>query len=310
MNRRDFVSRVVLGSAAACTQFSAPTLAASNAGLKVRFIGMMSFIERTDRSFLVATPGQHGTHHMVHVPFLMTRANTAVAKALNMQPVGNVVPAAFDSELDGTRPSDFVYRSLANTSLDIVSGTSDVVTNHASQMAHLGKIAPGKRVRGNLEKWATNTVSLRGGQLQNSAAHPDAGKIWRFGTYQQRLTDAVNYLTNDATLRLTSATEVSSLRVGGSQTAELWLISAAVQEARDGNPNRLIHSEVLFDYLVDAKSVLAECDEATGREVPATEIPFSRPTSASNGTIAASAAFPPMTEFCFVADLLLGSGEQ
>src|SRR5688572_30931056 len=99
MNRRDFVSRVALGAAGACTNFPKPASAVPNAGLKVRFVGMMTFVERTDRSFLVATPGQHGMHHMVHVPFLMARANTPIARALHMTPAPRVVPAAFDTEL-------------------------------------------------------------------------------------------------------------------------------------------------------------------------------------------------------------------
>jgi hypothetical protein len=311
MNRRDFVSRVALGAAAACTQLARPAGAAPNAGLKVRFVGMMAFVERTDRSFLVATPGQHGMHHMVHLPFLMARANTPVARALHMTPAPRVVPAAFDTELIGARAADFVYRNLDNTSVDIVGGTRDAVTNKASQMAHLDKIAPGKRVRGNLEKWAASTVSLRGGRIENSAAHPDAGKTWRFGAYQQQLTDAVNYFNTDGgSIRLTSATEASTFAVEKGDSAELWLISAAVPEARDGNPNRLIHSELVFEYLVDAAAVLAECDEATGREVPATEMPFRRPSSASTVSVSSSSEFPPMTEFCYIVDFLLGGGKN
>src|SRR5688572_7414138 len=307
MNRRDFVSRVALGAAAACTGVAKPSSAGPNAGLKVRFVGMMTFVERTDHSFLVATPGQHALHHMVHVPFLMARRNTQIAKAFGMNPVAGVVPAAFDSQLEGSRPSEFVYRNLENTSLDIMGHGTDGVLNRASQMAHLHKIAPGKRVRGNIEKWAGSTVSLRGGRLDNSAGHPDAGKTWRFGTYQQQLTDAVNYTNTEGTvIRLTSATEASTVHLEKSDMAELWLISAALPQSRDGNPNRLIHSELVFEYLVDATAVLAECDDATGREVPATEMPFRKPTSASVGTIGVSKVFPPMTEFCWVADILLG----
>ena len=311
MNRRDFVSRVALGAAGACTTLAKPASALPNAGLKVRFVGMMTFVERTDRSFLVATPGQHSMHHVIHVPFLMARADTPLANALGMKGVPNVVPAAFDTQLEGTRPGEFVYRNLENTSIEIVAGLSDAVTNEATQMAHLHKIAPGKRVRGNLEKWATNTVSMRGGRLENSAAHPDAGKVWRFGSYRQQLTDAVNYLSTDepTTVRLTSATESVSFRLNGHGNTELWLISAAVPETRESNPNRLIHSEVLFEYLVDANAVLAECDEATGREVPTTEIPFRKPTNASMSAIA-GATFPPMTEFCYIADILLGGSSR
>ena len=67
-------------------------------------------------------------------------------------------------------------------------------TNHADEMALMNRIAPNKRVRGNIEKWASSTVSLRGGRIENSEGHPDAHKVWTFGNYQQRMTDAVNYL--------------------------------------------------------------------------------------------------------------------
>ena len=117
MNRRQFVSRVSLGTAAACTTFARPSLAAPSTGqVTLRFVGMMGFIERQDRSFLVATPGQH--HHMTHVPFLMARAGSRIAKALQFAPVPGVIPEAFDTTLIGTRPEDFVFRSLNNTSLD------------------------------------------------------------------------------------------------------------------------------------------------------------------------------------------------
>ena len=308
MNRRDYVCRVALGAAAACTAVGR-TASASTAGrLRVRFLGMMGFVERQDQSFLVATPGQHATHHMVHVPFLMARAGSPVAEALGMAPAPGVVPAAFDTQLDGTRPAEFVYRNLENTAIEIIGGRQDAVVNRATQMAHLADIAPGKRVRGNLEKWATTTLSLRGGQIDNSSGHPDAGKMWRFGGYRQQLTDAVNYTSdsNGGSVRLTSGKEVRAF----AGDAELWVISAAVPDARDGNPARLVHSELLFEYLVDASVVLAECDSATGRIVPATELPFARPSSGSAGLIASSAAAPPLTEFCFIADFLLGTDRK
>ena len=313
MNRRDFVSRVVLGAAAACTTVGKTSLAAAPAPghLNVRFIGMMGFVERRDRSFLVATPGQ--THHpLTHVPFLMARAGSPIARALGMTPASGVIPESFDTELVGSRPGDFVYRSLANTAIEIASGASDAVANNASEMAQLQDIAPGKRVRGNLEKWAGATVSLRGGRIQNSSAHPDAGKLWSFGSYRQRLTDAVNYRNTHGaatTIRLTSATEATSITIEAGQAAELWVISAADLNDRMNDPTRLVHSQVVFDYLVDADPVLAECAEATGREVPPTTLPFVKPTSASNGLIASEGSMPPFTEFCFVAAVLFGDGK-
>ena len=308
MNRRDFVSRVVLGgAAAACTNFatSAQSAPASN-NFKFRFIGMMGFVERQDQSFLVATPGQ-GHHHMTHVPFLMARAGSPFAKAFGMVPAPGVIPAAFDMQLDGTRPSDFVYRSLDNTSIEVLSGDGDGVSNGADQMAHLRQISPGKRLRGNLEKWASATIGLRGGRLENSAAHPDAGKMWSFGGHRQLLTDAVNYLNDHGSatsIRLTNGSEATTVNVEAGQPAELWMISTTAFDARMNNPTKLVHSELLFEYLVDARPVLAECRDAMGREVPATELPFVRPTSASAGLIASGSAMPPLTDLCFIADLL------
>jgi hypothetical protein len=314
MNRRDFVSRVTLGAAAACTAFGKPAQASPPLNrVSVRFVGMMAFMERGDRSFLVATPGHHALHHMRHTPFLMARRDSAVAAAFNMKPARGVVPAAFDTTLIGTNPSEFVYRNLENTALDVVSGDGAAVKNLADEMALMNRIAPNKRVRGNIEKWAGSTVSLRGGQIVNSAGHPDAGKVWSFGAYRQRLTDAVNFLglgSVSTTVRLTSAVEAHSYTAAVGETLELWVISAAQPGESIGEPTMLEHSEVLFDYLVDAKPIVAVCPEATGRLAPPTELPFVDPTSASNGIVASASAMPPWTEFCYIASILLGTGRD
>jgi hypothetical protein len=313
MDRREFVSRVTLGAAAACVQLGTPSTASAATGrINVRFIGMMGFVERADGSYLVATPGQHGTHHMTHVPFLMARAGSKAATAFGMTPIAGVVPEAFDTELVGTNPADFVYRSLENTSLEIVSGTRDAVTNIASEMAQMRQIAPGKRLRGNVEKWASATVSIRGGELKNSSAHPDAHKVWSFGSYRQRLTDAVNYVNEDGAstvIRLTSAAEAQNLSVAAGEAIELWMISAATPDARSSNPQKLEHTALLFDFVVDAQPVAAECAEATGREAPDTVLPFVTPTSASMGIVASGASMPPYSDFCFLAAWLLGTGK-
>ena len=311
MNRRQFVSRVSLGAAAACTPLAHSSLAAAPSGqVNVRFVGMMTFMERADRSFLVATPGHHAFHHMTHTPFLMARAGTPIAKALGMSVAPGVVPAAFDTRLIGTRPEDFVYRNLDNTSLDIVSGASASVANEATEMALMNRIAPGKRVRGNVEKWASATVSLRGGVIRNSSGHPDAGKVWTFGAYKQKLTDAVDFHNTagaSTTIRITSAVEARSFTAPAGRNTDLWIFSAAQPGDGIGEPTMLEHSEVLFDYLVDATPVVATCPDATGRVAPVTEFPFVKPTSASTGLIASDATMPPWTEFCFVAAILLGS---
>jgi hypothetical protein len=67
---------------------------------------------------------------------------------------------------------------------------------------------------------------------------------------------------------------------------------------------------VLFEYLVDETPVHAICAEATGPEVPPTELPYVRPSSGGAGLIGSGTAFPPMTEICFVATILLGSGDK
>ncbi len=311
MNRRDFVSRVVLGgAAAACTGLANNASAATGGRTNVRFVGMMTFIERTDRSFLVATPGQHGLHHMTHVPFLMAKAGSPIAKALGMAPAPGVIPASFDTQLIGTRTADFVYRNLENTSIEIIAGGDEAVENNTQQMALLQKIAPGKRVRGNVEKWAGTTISLRGGRLDDSAGHPDAGKLWSFDGYQQRLTDAVNFSSSQAVvIRVTSGTDVRRFTAKAGDVADLWMISAATPDSRLPEPTQLAHTEVLLEYLVDAKATHAVCPDAVGREVEPTEVPYVRPTSASNGLVASGNAVPPVLEICFIASVLLGSGK-
>jgi hypothetical protein len=96
-----------------------------------------------------------------------------------------------------------------------------------------------------------------------------------------------------------------SYRVAAGEVLELWLFSAATMDARGGDPTRLAHSELLFEYLVDASPVYAECPNATGRPVPMTEVPFVKPSSASLGLIAEETRFPPESELCYIATVLL-----
>lgn len=312
MNRRHFVSRVSLGVAAACTPLAHSSLAAAPSGqVNVRFVGMMTFMERADRSFLVATPGHHAFRHMTHTPFLMARKGSAVAQSLGMIAVPGVIPAAFDTALIGSNPADFVFLNLENTAVDIISGADTKVANEAHEMAILNEIAPGKRVRGNIEKWAASTISLRGGRIEDSSGHPDAGKIWAFGNYKQRLTDAVNFknaVGSSTTIRLTSADNARSYTARAGESTELWVFSAA--EPNGGvEPTQLEHSEVLFDYLVDATPIIATCPDATGRKVPDTELPFAMGTSASMGVVAGRTMSPPLSEFCFIACILFGASK-
>ena len=280
----------------------------SDSAFTLRFVGMMGFVQRTDGSFLVATPGNTGHAHLTHQPFLMARAGSRVAQALNMAPARGVVPGAFDMRLANARPEGFVYRCLDNTAIDVVSGSDPAVTNGSTQMAQLDTIAPGSRVRGNIEQWATSRVSLRGGRLEDSSAHPDAGRVWSFGGYQQRLTDAVNFEAATGTeIRLTAGAEARSFTAGAGSGEELWVISAAQAREVD-TPTRLEHSVAAFDYLAEATPVIAECAEARGREVPLTELPCTHPTSAALGLAAGGRTWPPYSELCFI--LMIGKGKK
>jgi hypothetical protein len=279
----------------------------SASGVTLRFVGMMGFVERTDGSFLVATPG-HGAHaHVTHQPFLMARAGSRIAQAFAMTPAAGVVPGAFDMRLADASPGGFVYRCLENTSLDVAAGTGTAVANASTQMARLDRIVPGSRVRGNVEQWASSRVSLRGGRIEDSSAHPDAGRVWSFGDYRQRLTDAVNFeAAAGAEIRLTSGAEARTFEGGAGRHEELWIVSAA--RARETEtPTRLEHSVAAFDYLAEATPLIAECAEAGGREVPQTEFPCTHPTNAGVGGAAAGRAFPPYTELCFM--VLIGKGK-
>ena len=178
MNRRDFVSRVTLGGvAAACTGFGSPSRPRQPPDqVNVRFVGMMTFVERADRSFLVATPGQHALHHMTHTPFLMARAGSPIAKAFGMVPAPGVVPAAFDTALDrhAVRPISSIATSTTPR-IEIISGTDDAVDNHADEMA----LMQPHRARANAFAATSRSGRRRrcrcaAARIENSAAHPDA----------------------------------------------------------------------------------------------------------------------------------------
>jgi hypothetical protein len=267
---------------------------------------MMGFVERTDGSFLVATPG-HGLHtHVSHQPFLMARAGSRAARALGMTSAHGVVPGAFDMTLADANPNGFVYRCLDHTSLDVICGQTASVSNHSTQMARLDAIVPGARVRSNIEQWATSRISLRGGRIDDSAAHPDAGRVWSFGDYRQRLTDAVNFRGDGTTeLRLTSGADARSLTVGDGESEEVWVISAA-RAREDSTPTRLDHSGVAFEFLSEGSPVMAECPDTSGREVPNTDLPCSHPTNASAAGIAAGRAWPPYSQLCYVIVIVTG----
>lgn len=295
MNRRKFVGQVVLGSAVASLAQSRPA-AQTTGGLRVKFVGMMGYISRSDQSLLVAMPGSHKMGHFSHVPFLMARAGSRIAKALGLTPMPGVVAGAFDMQLADTQSDAFVFRCLDNCDMEITAQSGDpAVANRATYLAQMQTIRPGKRLRSNLRRWAQTTVTIQGGTLVNSAAHPDAGKVWSFGSYRQRLTDATLYRCNAGTIRLDNGASVSRFRSDGAAD-ELWVVSAAAPRTDAPNPRRLEHGSLLFEFFADAEPVTPTCEEAEGRITLATDMPCAS-NVASMGHGAAVTA-PPFSDLC------------
>jgi hypothetical protein len=179
--------------------------------------------------------------------------------------------------------------------MEISAGGADAVANRATHLAQMYRIAKGRRLRNDVRRWSPSTVTLRGGHLDNSAAHPDAGKIWSFGSHQQPLTDATLFTAASATLRLSSGSRVSTYEAAGD---ELWVVSSAGPQTGPGNPKRLEHGVILFNYFADAEPVTATCEEAEGRLTLATELPCSGNGLASRLAGVASAA-PPHVDLCY-----------
>jgi hypothetical protein len=297
VNRRHFLGQVVLGSAALSTVGRSPVTAQAAAAVRVKFVGMMGYISRNDGSILVALPGHHPSGHYGHVPFLMARSGSAIASALQMSPMPGVQPAAFDDQLLTAPAGAFVYRCLDGTDIDIEAIAGGAVANRATHLAQMYKIAQGKRLRTDLRRWSNATVTLRGGALDNSSAHPDAGKTWSFGTHQQPLTDATLFSTSAATVRLAVGAEVLTYTATEGQPADLWVVSSAGPRTEIPDPKRLEHGALLFAYFAEADAVVATCAGAEGRITVATELPC--PSGNASASSAAVRTAPPYVELCY-----------
>lgn len=296
MNRRHFLGQVALGAAVASV--ARPAVAAQGAsGLRIKFVGMMGYFTRSDASLLVAVPGKHHAGLYGHVPFLMARTGSAIAQALGLTAMPGVVAGAFDMTLASSPAGAFVYRCLDGIDLDVSAAGAAVAVDHrATQLARLQAIAPGKRLRNDLRRWAQSTITVQGGLLENSAAHPDAGKIWSFGSYQQALTDATMYSAPAAKVRLSMGAQVQAFDAGLGALDELWIVSAAGPRTDPPNPKRLEHGHMLFEFFADATPIVPTCDTAEGRITIATELPCASGTASRGGAAAVTA--PPYTEFC------------
>ena len=298
MNRRHFLGQFVLGSAAVST-LGHSTLAARAAagGLTINFVGMMGYVSRNDGSMLVAMPGHHPSGHYGHVPFLMARSGTAVASALGLTAMPGVHPGAFDQRLADAPAGSFVFRCLEGCDIEIETGTGAAVENRATQLAQMYAIANGKRLRNDLRRWSNATVTLRGGRLDNSAAHPDAGKVWSFGSHQQQLTDATLFNASSAIVRLAVGTSVFTYATDAQGAGELWVVSSAGPRSDVPDPKRLEHGALLFAYFADADPVVATCEQAEGRLTIATDLPCAATSASARGGAARIA--PPYVELCY-----------
>jgi hypothetical protein len=296
VKRRHFVGQVMLGSAVA-SFVRTPLAAPAAGGLRIKFIGMMGYVTRSDRSLLVAMPGEPRMGQYSHVPFLMARAGSAIARTLGFVSMPGVVAGAFDMELVDDQSDAFVFRCLDGADVEIASfDRKAAVDNRASQLAQMQQIAPGKRLRNNLRRWAQSTVTVQGGLLENSAAHPDAGKVWSFGSYKQQLTDATVYTNPSASVSLSLGTQISTFNASDSGPAELWVVSSAGPRTDVPNPKRLEHGHLLFEYFANAQAITPTCEDAEGRIGLATDLPCSSGSASIRGLAAAAA--PPYTDLC------------
>lgn len=296
MDRRKFLGQVLLGSAAITAASGRLHGRQPAGGLVLHGVGMMGYVTRSDGSVLIAMPGAHPMGHHPHTPFLMAPSGSAVAAALGLTPMPGVVAGAFDARLANTAPDAFVFRCLEGSELEVISGSARV-DNQADQLAQMPLIAPGRRLRQDLRRWASANVLLQGGRLDNDAAHPDAGKVWSFGAYQQRLTDATRYSAATATLRLSSGRDVLIYDADSGHSAELWVVSAAGPRTAAADPKRLTHGAALFQFFADGEPIVATCDEAEGRITVPSDLPCA--TGVASADMRAAAAAPPFADLCY-----------
>jgi hypothetical protein len=297
VNRRRFLGQFAFGSTALALASPSRAAVQTGSGLTVNFVGMMYYVRRSDGSLLVCVPGSHPLGHHQHVPFLMARAGSPVASALGLTPMAGVVAGAFDNRL-ADASGGFVFRCLEGVDIDIVAGESVPVDHRATHLAQMHLIAPGKRLRHDVRRWSPTTVTVRGGRLDNAAAHPDAGKMWRFGDYQQRLTDATLYRASGGTIRLHTGARVDAFAADANMPCELWMVSSAGPRVDVPDPKRLEHSVMLFQFLADASPVIPTCDEAQGRITLASEFPCASTAIASTRAGFTRTA-PPFVELCY-----------
>ena len=201
MNRRDFVSRVALGgAAAACTSLA--RLGACGAGFRSLQVPVHRHdgIRRTQGSLV---PGRHpgpARHHHMHPHAISDgqRKSSPLAKALGMVPAPGVVPAAFDTELEGTRPGGLrvPHRSRTRRSRWSRARPTRGERSHSdgALAEHRSRQAGPRQHR---EMGVVDDLAARRPDREFRRPSGRRQSCGRSAAYSQRLTDAVNYRTAD-----------------------------------------------------------------------------------------------------------------
>ena len=161
---------------------------------------------------------------MTHVPFLMARAGSADRQGPRDDARARRRSGGLRHDAD--RHAGPMSSSIA-TSTTPRSRSSRARSTRSStrrpRWRRCTKIAPGKRVRGNIEKWASATVSLRGGRIENSAGASRRRQgvvVRRLPAAPDRRRQLQRRRGGATTIRLTSANDARSFTVAGGCSAE------------------------------------------------------------------------------------------
>ena len=219
MNRRDFVSRVTLGgAAAACTAFGTSAYAAPAASVLQVPLHRLDGIRRTEGSVV---PGRHARSvASPRDPCAVSHGAQGLRRSPRRSgwcPCAGVIPAAFDTELVGTQ-SGGLRVSLAAEHLD----RGDLGHDRSRRERGHADGAPGTASR----RASGCAATSRSGRRRRSRCAAAGSRTrppirtparrGRSAAISQQLTDAVNYRNlpgASTTIRLTSGADVQNITV-------------------------------------------------------------------------------------------------
>ena len=265
-------------------------------GLRLKFVGMMGYVTRSDQSLLVALPGAHRTGHYSHVPFLMAPAGSAIAKALGLTAMPGVVAGAFDMTLADAPAGAFVYRCLDGVDLEV-----DARRRHSSRQSRVTAGADAGHRAGQAPAQQSGPLGAIDGERRRRSPRQLGGAsrcgkglvVRRASATADRCHDLQQPI---GIVRLNVGSRVASSVADNAHPADLWIVSAAAPRRDVPNPKRLEHGHLLFEFFADAEPITPTCETAEGRITFATEMPCSS-GSASMGDATARLA-PPHVDLC------------